>query len=188
MWEDLYARRYEAKSRPQDLSPSSHTEYKSALEELYRSILRYQITSYDYYTRNSAFRLGLDIIKWHDWEELLNEIREQERVFTAVSTIWRDLKYDEECEATEKRHLESVGRWEAIGLSVQGLRQAIQNAQADSNRAGLLACLCDVDPSVTYNVAREKHEDGTCDWLLQGSTVFETWQKSPGSMLWLHGS
>ena len=188
MWEDLYVRRYEAKSQTQELlSPASHTEYKSALEQLYRSILKYQVTSYDYYIRNSAFRLGLDMIKWDDWEGLLDEIREQERGFIAVSAMWRDMKYDEEQEAASRRHLESVDRLETIESSVQGLRQEVQDAQADSNRAALLKWLCEVDPSVIYNIAREKHEGGTSDWLLQGNTAFKIWQKSPGSMLWLHG-
>ncbi|KAH6849839.1 ankyrin repeat-containing domain protein [Chaetomium sp. MPI-CAGE-AT-0009] len=187
MWEDLYVRRYEAKPGTQESSPASHAEYKNALEELYRSILKYQVTAYEYYSRSSAFRIGLDMIIWDDWETLLDEIREQERVFTVVSAIWRDMKYDEECEAAERRHVASTRRWEAIGSEVEGLRQAVEAAQEDRKRVALLDWLCDVDPSVIYNTAREKHEGATGEWLLYDSKEFWAWQESPGSLLWLHG-
>jgi hypothetical protein len=184
MWEDLYVRRYEDKTGSQESSPVSHAEYKSALEELYRRILAYQIKSYCHYTRNSAFRLGLDMVKWDDWG--VDDIREQEGVFTAVSTIWRDMKYDEECEATERRHQESISRWETITLDVQGLRKAVEDAQQNYERQALLDWLSGVDPSTTYNIAREKHESGTGEWLLD-SDEFQAWQQSPCSLLWLHG-
>jgi hypothetical protein len=184
MWEDLYVRRYEDKTGNQESSPVSHAEYKSALEELYRRILAYQIKSYCHYTRNSAFRLGLDMVKWDDWG--VDDIREQEGVFTAVSTIWRDMKYDEECEATERRHQESISRWETITLDVQGLRKAVEDAQQNYERQALLDWLSGVDPSTTYNIAREKHESGTGEWLLD-SDEFQAWQQSPCSLLWLHG-
>ncbi|KAL1838401.1 hypothetical protein VTJ49DRAFT_2685 [Mycothermus thermophilus] len=177
MWEDLYERRYEADSGVQALSPTSHAEYKASLGDLYVSILKYQITSYDYYTRKSAFRLGLDMIKWNDWESLLGEIREAERVFTAVSTTWRDMKYDEECQLAKKRHAESLERWEAIGSGVTGLREAVAAALADKQRTKLLEWLCDVDPSVIYNIAREKHKEGTGEWLVNtgcGKTVLSS--------------
>ncbi len=186
MWEDLYTRRYESKTVSLEPRQGSHAEYKGALTALYRSILKYQVTSYCYYARTSAFRLGLDMVKWDDWGALLDEIREEERLFTAVTTVWRDMKYDEECEAMERRHRESIGRWEAVGVDVQGLRKAVEDAQADDKREAILSWLSDVDPSVLYNLARKKHEAGTCEWLLN-ETEFKTWQESPSSLLWLYG-
>ena len=76
-----------------------HAEYKSALAALYRSILIYLVTSYCYYSKSSAFRRGLDAAKWDDWATLLDESREDERDFWAVSNVWRDMNYDEECQA-----------------------------------------------------------------------------------------
>ncbi len=140
MWEDLYIRRYEQKRWTGEPKPESHAEYKGALAALYRSILKYQITSYCYYARNSAFRLGLDMIQWDDWATLLDKIRDDERAFTAVSAIWRDMKYDEECEAMERRHRETVSHWEAIGADVQGLRKAVEDAQKDDRRKAILDC------------------------------------------------
>ena len=186
MWEDLYNRRYESKTGILESRQETHTEYKSALAALYRSILKYQITSYCYYARTSAFRLGLDMVKWDDWDALLDEIREEERLFTAVTTVWRDMKYDEECEALERRHRESVGHWKAVGADIQGLRKAVEDAQADSKREAILDWLSDVDPSTQYNLARQKHEPGTGEWLVN-TTEFQTWQESPSSLLWLHG-
>ena len=103
-WEDLYIRRYEGnwKIRTHEPCPMPHAEYKSALAALYRSILMYLVTSYCYYSQSSAFCRGLDAAKWDDWATLLDEIREDERVFRAVSNIWRDLEYDEECEAIRR--------------------------------------------------------------------------------------
>lgn len=187
MWEDLYIRRYETKTGVQESRPVSHAEYKNTLEVLYRTILKYQVTSYCYYARNSAFRLGLDMVKWDDWTTLLDAIREEERVFDLVSTIWRDMIYDEERKAMERRHEEAVKRWDAISLDVQGLRKAVEDAQTDSRRSELLRWLSDVDPSVTYNIARKKHGNGTGEWLLHNSKEFQTWHESRGSLLWLHG-
>ncbi len=186
MWEELYTRRYESKTETLEPRQESHTEYKSALAALYRSILKFQVTSYCYYARTSAFRLGLDMVKWDDWDALLDEIREEERLFTAVTIVWRDMKYDEECEARERRHRESVGCWEAVGADVQGLRKAVEDAQANGKREAILSWLSDVDPSARYNLARKKHEAGTGEWLMN-ATEFQTWQESPSSLLWLYG-
>ncbi len=187
MWEDLYARRYETKAAANQGSfTPSHAEYKRTLEELYRMVLKLQITSYCYYAKPSAFRLGRDMISWDDWVALGRDIREQERVFIAVSAVWRDNKFDEESEAMQRRHQEMSTRWEAIGSDIQGLRRAVEAAQADDTRQKILNWLCDTDPSSSYNIAREKHQNGTGGWLLQ-SRKFQTWQQSPGSLLWLHG-
>ncbi len=185
MWEDLYARRYETKTA--DQATLSHAEYKRTLEELYRTILKIQITSYCYYAKSSSSRLGRDMISWDDWAALGRDMREQERVFTAVSAVWRDSKFDEESEAVERRHNEMSTCWDAIKTDVQGLRSAVEAAQADGTRQTILGWLCDVDPSVSYNIAHEKHRDGTGEWLLENKK-FKTWQVSPGSLLWLYGN
>lgn len=105
MWEDLYVRRYEGnwKIRTQEPCPMPHAEYKSALAALYRSISMYLVTSYCYYSKGSAFSRGLDTAKWDDLATLLDDIREDESVFRAVSNVWRDMKYHEECEAILER-------------------------------------------------------------------------------------
>ena len=105
MWEELYIRGYEGnwKLRNREPCPVPHAEYKSALAALYRSILMYLITSYCHNFKSPAFRRGSDLIKWEDWATMLDEIRENERVFDAVSTVWRDLKYYERCEALQRR-------------------------------------------------------------------------------------
>jgi hypothetical protein len=167
LWEELYRRRYEATSGPQTAFVA-HIEYKTALADLYQSILKYQVTAYNYYSQNSAFRLGLDAIKWNDWESLLNEIREKERVFTAITQSWRDMKYDEECQAAQQRHDESMSRWDSINIGIQGLRDAIQAVQADKDRSELLKWLSNIDPSEIHNHAREKQVPGTGNWFLEG--------------------
>lgn len=188
MWEELYIRRYEAKAEVyDDRFTASHAEYKTTLAELYRRVLKYNITSYCYYSRSSAFRLGLDMVKWHNWTALLDDVRKQKLVFASVSIVWRDMKFDEDDAAATRRHAESVTLWETVALSVQGLRKAVEDAQADDRRAKLLDWLSDVDPSVAYNLARKKHGKGTGEWLLHDSRKFRTWRKFPSSLLWIHG-
>ncbi|KLU92750.1 hypothetical protein MAPG_11652, partial [Magnaporthiopsis poae ATCC 64411] len=187
MWEDLYARRYESKMPQHEPSLPSHTAYRDALEKLYRQILKFQTVSYCYYSRHAAFRLGLDMIKWNEWDTMMGEIRDRERMFADLRDIWRDMKYDEECEKLDSRHQETTQHWQAIGADVSGLRKAIEDAQAETKRGELLRWLCTSDHSEMYNAARDLHESGTGDWLVRDSQAFKTWKKYPGSLLWLHG-
>ncbi|KAJ3572718.1 hypothetical protein NPX13_g4955 [Xylaria arbuscula] len=103
-----------------------------------------------------------------------------------VCDIWRDIKYDEECSAAAHRHREAIGHWQDIGMGISGLQEAVREAQRENHRREMISWLCGVDPSRIYNVARGKHQSGTGDWLLEGEK-FQSWQKSPKSLLWLHG-
>lgn len=189
MREDLYVRQYEAKVRAGDqkMPTLPHQEYKNSLEMLYKEIFRFQATSYCYYASNGAFRLGLDVVKWDDWDELLSQIHNQERRFAAVEAVWRDIKYDEECLAVERRHQESLHQWGEISTDLSSLRGAVERAQTESNRQELLNWLCDVDPSEIYKTARDKHGAGTGEWLTRESEEFKAWKQTPSSFLWLHG-
>lgn len=186
MWEDLYSRS-ESNTDQQGSSLPSHTVYKDALENLYRHILRFQISSYCYYAKKNAFRQGLDIIKWNDWDELLGKIEEKEHVFSAISISWRDVRYEEECSAAEKRHQDAIKRWQSIGKDTMGLLTAVRDAQAEKDRDGFLHWLCSIDPSTLYNASRRKHMSGTSDWLVASSEEFKTWEMSQSSLLWLCG-
>lgn len=190
MWEELYIRCYESKTAQAGGSDAStdsqsHVEYKTQLERLYRKILKFQVASYCYYS--STFQLGRDVVKWNDWDNLLEDIRQAERVFAAVSETWRDMQYHEECSAADRRHQEAMLRWDAMGSEVAGLRRAVESAQSETKRAELLAWLCDIDPSEGYNAARSMHKEGTGDWLVNESEEFRVWEEEPSSLLWLHG-
>ncbi|GAW17393.1 hypothetical protein ANO14919_068500 [Xylariales sp. No.14919] len=187
MWEDLYLRRYESEYSARESLMPSHAAYKNTLEQLYRQILKFQATSYCYYARNSVSRLGLDVLKWNKWDDLLNEIRDKEIQFSAVCDIWRDMKYDEECSAAANRHQEAISHWRDIGTGVSGLREAVRQAQQEKNRDEFLDWLCKVDPSVMYNGAQDKHESGTCEWLVRSNEKFKSWERSPSSVIWVHG-
>lgn len=187
MWEELYSRRYEATTDQHVPHPICHTEYKVALEMLYRQVLKLQVTAHCYYAKEGAFRLGRDMIKWDDWDELLDKVKEQERVFSAISSSWRDMKYDEECSAAKKRHQDVMSCWQTIGTGTSGLLKAVQDAQAEKHRDGFLTWLCSIDHSVMYNIARDQHMDGTSDWLVRSSEEFKVWKTSPSSLLWLYG-
>jgi hypothetical protein len=185
MREDLYVRRYEAKAQTCKQKPSAlpHQEYKNNLEVLYREILRFQATSYCYYSSNDAFRLGRDVVKWDDWDKLLGQIHNQERRFAAIEALWRDSRYDEECSEVKKRHQESLHKLGEISTDLSSMR----GAQIEKNRQELLDWLSDVDPSEIYNTARDKHGAGTGEWLTMESEEFKAWKESPPSLLWLRG-
>lgn len=162
MREELYVECYEVRTGGHENFQQSHVEYKTALERLYRQILKFQATSYCYYSNNSAFRLGLDAIKWNGWEQLASEVRVREDLFKSFEQLWRDKQHLEERFAAEKamdkHHLEELLRW-----------------------------LCDIDPSSMYNTSRDRYEAGTNEWLVKDSEEFRTWETTAKSLLWLHG-
>ncbi len=193
MWEELYVRRYEPNSSSATESGEvalvleSHLAYKSALAMLYKAVLKFQMTSYCYYARHSAFRLGLDVVKWTDWTQLLEDVREQERVFNKIGETWRDKKFDEECVAAAKRHQEATVSWKAMENELAELRRAVVDAQKERQRADLLDWLCDMDISEMYNAGRDKSEEGTGAWLIEDNEFFRAWENDPSSLLWLYG-
>lgn len=154
---------------------------------LYQEILRFQIGSYCYYDTNAALRLGQDIIKWNEWDNTLEKIREQEGRFASVNAIWMDITYAEERSAADKRHLEAMHCWQTVGTDTSSLLEVVRKVQAEKEREGLLDWLCTVDPSEAYNAARGKHMRGTSGWLVEESKEFLDWKQSAGSVLWLNG-
>ncbi|KAJ4858728.1 ankyrin repeats (many copies) domain-containing protein [Trichoderma breve] len=162
MREELYieARDHELRVRDHEKFQLSHREYKAALERLYRQILKFEAKSCCYYS--SKFRIGLDAVKWNDWEQLIGDVREKEQSFSAIEQIWRDIRHVEEQLANE-------------------------SAVAQQEHREFLSWLSDVDPSSTYNDARVRYENGTNEWLLKGSEVFKAWETNAKSLIWLHG-
>ncbi|KAI1125913.1 hypothetical protein F5Y10DRAFT_246133 [Nemania abortiva] len=187
LWEELYDRRYESGSSQDNSFLTFHTAYRDSLKTLYRHILKFQITSYCYYANNTASRLGQDVSKLNEWDMLLDGIKDKEREFAEVSNGWKDIKYEDECAAADKRHQEATRHWESIKIDISELRRAVQDAQKERERKELLDWLCKADPSGIYNAALEKHQPGTCEWLVRDSNEFKTWQESSSSLLWLHG-
>ncbi|KAH6632800.1 hypothetical protein F5144DRAFT_489374 [Chaetomium tenue] len=189
MWEDLYVRRYETVpgGHPDASVSATHRGYMDAMELLYRKVLKFQITCCSYYARADVSRVFLDTVKWHDWEQLLNDIRDQENAFSTVRALWRDKIYDEECRAVEDRHRETAARWDSLGSDLSALRRAVEAVQNKKKNRGLFDWLCSIDPSGIHNGARNKHGSGTGKWLIKGHDQFKEWKTAPGSFLWLYG-
>lgn len=190
MWEILYIRRCDSTMSQTGQSTDSLLEriaFKEALEKLYGEILRFQIGSYCYYDSNAALRIGQDIIKWNEWDLLLENIRIQEARFASINTTWMNITYAEERSVAERRHRASIGRWQTIGSDVSSLLEVVRDAQEETKREGLLDWLCTLDPSEAYNAARDKHMGGTSDWLIRDSKKFKAWENSARSLLWLNG-
>lgn len=186
MREELYHRRYESRGSIGGFE-LLHDDYKEILEALYREILRFQMTSYCYYANNGAFRLGLDIVKWNDWDVLMDKVHEKNQVFIQVSEIWRDMQYEEECVTAKGRHEEIMQNWGTTNISISSLQKVIQDANEQKGRQDLLSWLSNADPTLFYNTNRDMHENGTGEWLLQESPEFRVWKDSSGSFLWIHG-
>ncbi len=106
MREALYLRRYESAENDRDrreFAPS-HVGYKDSLTELYLRILKFQATSVCYYSRNSAVRIGSDMLKWDDWDVMLMDIQSQESEFEVINNLWKDTKYEADSLAVKDRH------------------------------------------------------------------------------------
>lgn len=190
MREELYVECYESGTSDHERFWQSHRQYKIALEKLYRQILRFQATSCCYYSKNSAFRYGLDAVKWKDWDQLVDEVRERERNFAAIEEIWRDIQRHEERLAAERLQQATISSLAAINTKLSASSKAAEIATDgadDKEHDDLMCWLCDIDPSSMYNAARDSHEAGTCEWLVKDSKEFKTWETSDRSLLWLHG-
>ncbi|KAJ4859640.1 ankyrin repeats (3 copies) domain-containing protein [Trichoderma breve] len=187
MREDLYQRRYEGQNKVDEPFLEAHSKYKSALENLYQQILRFQIHCYCYYTQSKASRLVSDFSQKNDWNGLVEDIRRQETQMAAIDKIWRDQRYDDESAASERRYQGTILNMKTIGANISSLREAVENANRDRNQQELLDWLCDIDPSDMYNAARKRHKAGTSEWLIKENAEFASWVQSPSSFLWLHG-
>lgn len=184
--EELYIKCYESRRDAQHEYQQSHRQYKAALERLYRQILKFQTKSCCYYSNSSAFRYGLDAVKWNDWDQLVNDVRQRDTEFAAFEQIWRDLRHLEERPAAERLQRETMNSIAAIKTEISISREAAESAMTKQGRYELFNWLCDIDPSSIYNTARERHEPGTNEWLIK-SEEFQNWEMSDASLLWLHG-
>jgi hypothetical protein len=160
--EELYIKRYGLRTENHEGFQQSNHEYKAALERLYRQILNFQAKSCCYYSNTSYRRHTGDAFNWNGWDQLLNDIREREQSFLAVERLWRDMQHLEE-------------------------RRETENAESRKECEELLKWLCDNDHSSLYNTARERHQDGTNEWLVKHSEEFKAWKTTARSLLWLHG-
>jgi hypothetical protein len=186
--EDLYHRSHKNDHDGDRPLSDMYSTYKSALGELYQEILRYQITCYCYYSQSKAHRLGSDLIKQYNWNELAKRIYpKEEKMASVISEFKRDKQYEEESNAAEQRHQEMIDDLTAIGADILDLRNMVKAANGEEVRQEFLRWLCDIDPSGMYNTACNKHEDGTSEWLIKKNKDFEMWMKRPRSFLWLHG-
>lgn len=125
--------------------------------------------------------------QWDDWQALLDGVRCRKQAFADVIEDWRDMKYDADCAAIESKLSESVDCLRAIGADVEGLIEAVKSNREDKDRKTLLNRLSELDPSIYYETAFERHGNGTGEWLLNGSEEFGGWLELPGSFLGLYG-
>lgn len=183
MREELYIESYESRAGGRERFRRSHSEYKNALEKLYRQILRFQATVYCYSTNMSALRFAQDSVKWNSWEKLIIDLREQESNLAAIEEKWRDMQHYEERLAVESQHQATINTLSAQLFVAQ---KALETA-AEKEYDELLDWLCDIDHSSLYKAARDKHETGTNQWLIRDSEEFKTWETEQKSLLWLHG-
>ncbi|KAM0460131.1 hypothetical protein ACHAO4_002262 [Trichoderma viride] len=133
MREDIYEEFYKSGASSNESFRRSHGQYKIALESLYRQILKFEAICCCHYSKNAAFRLGLDAVQWNDWSQLVAEVRHRNNNLIAVENILRDIRLHEERKAAEDR---------------QQAELAKANARKEAEEYGkLLRWLCDIDPS-----------------------------------------
>lgn len=68
------------------------------------------------------------------------------------------------------------------------IKAEIRAAQDGENRRRIIGWLSNGVPksSDEHNLARERHEETTGSWLIEGQEL-ETWLKAKNSFLWLNG-
>lgn len=66
------------------------------------------------------------------------------------------------------------------------INEQVQSLQISSHTDKITKWLSAPDPSTNLNKARELHQAGTGQWLLE-SEKYRTWKANPGSFLWLYG-
>ncbi|KAG4441669.1 hypothetical protein IFR05_002876 [Cadophora sp. M221] len=192
MQENLYFQRWEANADNNDRSAflPSHKGYRDTLKALYVLVLKYQATSVCYFTKNGGLRILADMVKWHKWEDLLKDVQTQDEAMCRTYDLMGQVKIEEEFEKLENRHGETVDILKSGFSDLAELRKAIEAAQRDADRSALLDWLSSVDPSLNYNNARGKYEQGghgTGDWLIQNNEDFEKWKLATNSLMWLNG-
>lgn len=189
MQENLYFRRWEANADKNDRADfmPSHKGYRDTLKALYIQVLKYQATSVCYFTRNGGLRILADMVKWHAWEDMLKDVQKQDEAMCRTYDRLSDVKIEEEFEKLDKRHEQMVEIFNSGFDDVAALREAVERAQRDRERTELLDWLSSVDPSLNYNNARTKHENGTGDWLIRNNDDFDSWKVAPNSLMWLNG-
>lgn len=117
---------------------------------------------------------------------MIDDVRLQEDALAGLDKLWHDIQFSNDSLAVQKQHQKSLATWLTISEDVSGLRKALAEAAKDRDRAQLLSWLCQVDPSQMYNAARDRHEAGTSEWLMENQE-FQAWEKEERSLLWLHG-
>ncbi|KAK4077056.1 uncharacterized protein Triagg1_4023 [Trichoderma aggressivum f. europaeum] len=183
MREELYVECYESQTENREKFRQSHSQYKTALEKLYRQILRFEATVYCYYTNTSALRFAQDSTKWNIWEHLVDDLRDQGNNFAAIEEKWRDMQRYEKRLATESLQQAAI---DTLSAQLSASQKALEDEEKKEYN-DLLKWLCDVDPSAMHNAARDRHETGTNEWLISDSEEFKAWETGDKSLLWLHG-
>lgn len=182
MRQSLYARQCESNSNNGQLL------FRDTLKRLYIRILEFQAKSICYYSGNGAFRLGLDMVKWNDWDYMLDEIRSQEKIFCEVYGIWKDDIYLQEFDKLVDRHSEQMNVMNLISDNISDFLQVREKANDDDRRTMMVNWLSDADPSTYYGAALKKHQTETCERLIKGGNEeFEAWKVVPNSFLWING-
>ncbi|TGO37662.1 hypothetical protein BHYA_0092g00450 [Botrytis hyacinthi] len=71
---------------------------------------------------------------------------------------------------------------------LEDIQSEIRAAQRDEERSQIIEWLAKSlpDPSAEHNIAREKFQEGTGSWLIDGDHL-KTWSKTNNSFLWLNG-
>ncbi|TGO09617.1 hypothetical protein BTUL_0159g00020 [Botrytis tulipae] len=131
-------------------------------------------------------------------KELDTFSKQQDRIGKLKSLIWPFKKKDVD------KHVDFIDKHKhdlmlAFGVEnlhislhdhdiLEDIRSEIRATQRDKERGQIIEWLAKSlsDPSTEHNIAREKFQEGTGSWLIDGNH-FNTWLKTDNSFLWLNG-
>ncbi|KAH8657321.1 hypothetical protein BGZ61DRAFT_404246 [Ilyonectria robusta] len=189
--EALYRSRYETPDNeriPSD-SIAVHKEYRESIKVLYSQIISFQASYVCFLSEhNTAVQLIQDMVKWEDWDSMIEDITAKNENLKSLDEKWQGLSQEEEWKAMTKHHQENLTKLDAIHAEMERFSGLLRAAEDHQERKELLIWLQQaVTPSVHYDAAvekRRKHSTGT--WFLQ-SDKFREWESASNSLLWVIG-
>ncbi|KAK8038613.1 hypothetical protein PG993_007024 [Apiospora rasikravindrae] len=187
--EYVYQRRYESVigASLQDDFEQAHILYRDALRMLYKRILEFEATCFVFLSGNTYKRVVKGVVKWNDWDSLMEAVKEQQNSVVHIEDNWRGLRLQEEWEANQQEHRLRLSALNAVSSEMSRMKDLIRHQQSQNDRSDLLRWLSSVaDPSTNYTAAYDKLTKFTGEWIL-GDARFHNWMSSENSLLWLHG-
>ncbi|MCJ1310665.1 hypothetical protein MMC25_004331 [Agyrium rufum] len=181
IYEIAFMKRFE--NRPHPLSPDEESELsqrqvRTALKELYTSILKFQAEAVCQLSRNLLAKTAHEMLKLEHWDEWLSEVRNHA---TECQRVFGALVNKEEVDQREALHQQRV---DSIVDKLVNIRDTLQEIHFNEEQQRCFEVLSTSDYASAKN-HNPKRSPGTCKWFLDHQKYHEWTAKPPVSrLLW----